>query len=155
MNENASKLKVANPEFDVRQIEVSEDDKHAINEQINKADNYFLSWKVETWDDCGPQMHFPKGGMITFRINCAASRLLVSLQDKVDMQVEIATFDLRRLQPSKIYSFSKRQGALYPYFQISYGMVAESKGLFGFNAMITNPEIELFHVFNGNYFQVG
>ena len=141
--------------FEIHRIELNEKIEDAIVERVGNTENYFTALTAQTYMKGKPQTHFVAGSEMIFQVRCAASKLFVNLKSKVKFQVEWLTYDLRKMQPLASYSFVMQQAPNFPCFDVFYRVPANIKGLFGFNVLIVNPDIEFFDVLQGGHFQVG
>ncbi|MFQ5640041.1 MAG: hypothetical protein ACE5IR_18840 [bacterium] len=148
----APKENLIMPKIKVTEIEPEEEELSVIQELTNGLANYLVAWDAYTSKREKFQSHFELGSPITFEINCAASEIFAELKTK--FKVEIITYDMRTLQPQKIYGLSRSQHIESGYFQISYSTEAVQKGLFGFKVILSMQGTHLFQVCEGDYFQV-
>ncbi len=144
--------KPVEPKFEIKEIAPSEDDLRAIQEITGGKENYLIAWEAHTYEGEALQANFGLGKPISFKINCAASKLLIQFEARY--RVEMIAFDARSLRPEKLYSRLEDQQLNSAYFKISYTTEATLDGLFKFHVILSIPKTDLFQVYECNYFQV-
>lgn len=140
------------PKFEITEIVPEEEVLRKIQEITGGQENYLVAWKAYTSEKDKLQSHFELGKPISFKINCAASKLPTQLE--VNYTIEVMAFDVRTNNREKQFNLIKEQQIKSAYFQISYTIETHLKGLYKFHIILSIPKTDLFQVYEGNYFQV-
>ncbi len=140
------------PKFAIKAIIPGEDDLRIIRQITGGQEIYCVVWKAYTCEGEAVKSNIELGKPISFKINCAASKLLAQLEARC--QIEIIVFDARSLRPERLYNLVEDQKLQSAYFQISYTTEALLKGLYKLHVILSVQKTDFFHVYDGIYFQV-
>ncbi len=124
----------------------------ALEDTVFDDGNFFVTLDAFTLIDEDVGAHFESGSTMTYKINCAASRLLVQL--KAECKIEVIAYDARTMQPEQSYCLAKTQKIEHPFFQLTHFVKCSLKGLYKFHVILSITNADLFDVYHANYFQV-